>query len=184
MPFLVTGLAVVGALTLLNLVLTLGVIRRLREHTALLGRSSHPAHAGDSPTRPVDALVGDFTATTVEGATVSRATLAGETVVGFFSPGCEACDKLVPEFVGWAAANVPGGRNHVLAVVEAFPGEEEHHVALLSEVAQVVVERPGAGRVIAAFGVTAFPALCVVDSDGRIVATGRGLDALPVPARS
>jgi thiol-disulfide isomerase/thioredoxin len=181
-PFLVAGLVVVGALTLLNLVFTLGVVRRLREHTALLDRSSHPAH-GDSPTRPVDALVGDFTATTVDGATVSRATLAGETLVGFFSPGCEACDKLVPEFVGWAA-NVPGGRAQVLAVVEAFPSDEEQHTALLSEVAQVVVERPGAGRVIAAFGVTAFPALCVVDSDGRIVATGRSLDQLPVPARS
>lgn len=183
MPFLVTGFVVLCALTLLNLVLTLGVIRRLREHTALLGRPSHPAHGDASPTRPVDAVVGDFTATTADGVVVSRDSLAADTLVGFFSPGCEACDVLVPEFVE-LAASVPGGRTHVLAVVEALPGDEDQHTAPLSEVARVVVERPETAGLVAAFGVTAFPAVCIVDSDGRIVATGRSLAALPVPVRS
>ena len=183
MPFLVAGFVVLGALTLLNLLLTLGVIRRLREHTALLGRSSHPAHGDASPTRPVDAVVEDFTATTVGGVLVSRDSLAADTLVGFFSPGCQACDTLVPDFVD-LAATVPGGRTHVLAVVEALPGDEDQHTAPLSEVAHVVVERPGTAGLVAAFGVSSFPAVCVVDSDGRVVATGRSLAALPAPVRS
>lgn len=183
MSFLVAGFVVLGALTLLNLLLTLGVIRRLRDHTGLLNRSSDPAHRDASPTRPVDAVVGHFTATTVDGVVVSRDSLAAETLVGFFSPGCEACDALVPEFVA-LAATVPGGRTHVLAVVEALPGDEDQHIGPLSGVALVVVERPGDAGLVAAFGVNTFPAVCVVDSDGRVVASGRSLAALPVPARS
>lgn len=183
MVFLLAGIVVLAALTLLNLVLTLGVIRRLREHTALLGRRSDPADEDHTPTLPVDAVVPDFTATTVDAVVVSRGSLASDTLVGFFSLGCDACDAMVPEFVD-VAATMPGGRDRVLAVVEAFPGYDDPHSATLSEVAHVVVEPPGTPGLVAAFGVTAFPSVCIVDSAGRVVATGRRLAELPLPVRS
>ncbi|MEU4231457.1 hypothetical protein AB0F17_44790 [Nonomuraea sp. NPDC026600] len=72
---------------MLNLVLMLGVIRRLRDHTqrldGLYERTGSPAtglEAGE--------VVGEFETTTNEGETLSAASLGERTLIGFFSPSC------------------------------------------------------------------------------------------------
>src|SRR5258708_33673625 len=111
MAVLGSAVALVGVLCLLDLVLTFGVIRRLREHTRLL------AQAG--PGRPPELLdpgasIGEFEAATIEGETLSLAALKLETVVGFFSPTCKPCRELLPGFVDRAAGL---RREQVLAVI-------------------------------------------------------------------
>ncbi|GAA2068517.1 TlpA family protein [Streptomyces albiaxialis] len=175
MPFLIVAVVFVGLLCTLDLVLSLGVIKRLREHTDLLsalnGRAS--LAAGEE--------VGEFTAVTVDGVAVSRAGLADDTLVGFFSPGCAACKEQLPKFVAYARA-LPGGRARVLAAVVGDPKRTAAMVAELAPVAQVVSEAPN-GEVGSAFRIAAFPVFLTVSARGggaRVVSDARvDLEHLP-----
>src|SRR5690349_19483902 len=94
---LLTAVAVLaGALCLLNLVLTLGVVRRLREHAVLLAKLQ-PA-AAPNPMLAVGEQVGSFETVTVDGHPVSRDALDGPTLLGIFSPNCSACAERLPKF--------------------------------------------------------------------------------------
>src|SRR6266508_4237143 len=71
--FLAAAVTVVGALGVVNLIFSLGVIRRLREHTEILDRLAAGGGAqGDSVMLPPGETVGDFVATTVDGEQLSR----------------------------------------------------------------------------------------------------------------
>jgi thiol-disulfide isomerase/thioredoxin len=177
-PFIAGGVVVAVVLTVLNLVLTIGVIRRLREHNELL--SARPAMG------PADVMLGvgetpdDFTVLATDGERVSRETLTGEQLVGFFSPGCGPCEELVPRFAERAAAL---GRSHVLAVVAAGPEEADTFLSRLEPVARVVLDRDtDPDSVSRAFKVRGFPAICQLDAD-RVV-TGSGPEILRAATRS
>lgn len=161
MPFLIAAVVLVGLLCTLDLILTLGVIRRLREHTELL---SQRPEGGLRPALPVGGEVGEFTTSTVDGETLTRDALREETVVAFFSPGCQPCEEKLPRFVEYARA-VPGGRLRVLAAVVGDAGEAGALVAELSPVARVVVEEHD-GALSAAFQAKMYPTVLLVAPDG------------------
>lgn len=175
MPYQTAGIAVLGALTLLNLLLTYGVIRRLREHTRLLAGIGSAA-----PMLAPGSTVGDFAATTLDGELVSRDALSGQTLVGFFSPGCPACTERLPDFVA-RAATPAHGRARTLAVIaggdESYAAQREQ----LAAVARVVVEPERSGPVGRAFGVSAYPVFALVDPAGEVLASGYTLDSIPAP---
>jgi hypothetical protein len=172
MAVLAVVVIIVGVLCALDLVLTLGVIRRLREHTELL---SNQSGVGDRVAGPGE-RVGEFTTLTVDGELVDPATLTGQTLVGFFSPSCKPCQEMVPKFVAYARA-MPGGREQVLATVVGNTAAAADFVEVLSPVARVVVETAD-GPVGAAFQVRALPAVVMVqpDGDGRAVVTADRVD--------
>jgi len=169
--------SVVGLVALLNLLLTMGVIRRLRDHTTQLARVA--VHAEDA-ILPAGSRVGDFEVTTTDGESVSADGLAGRTLVGFFSPGCPACERLLPAFTAYAAS-VPGGRQRVLAVVVGDSDEVSGHVETMRGYARVVRAGHDA-EVLVAFGVRAFPGVCMVEPDRTVVTAGSDLTGFPVPA--
>jgi AhpC/TSA family protein len=181
--FLVAAVVLVGLLCLLDLLLTVGVIQRLRQHTELLNKLQAGAAGGPAPEvmLPAGSEVGEFAATTTDGDPVSRELLAGRTLVGFFSPGCQPCKEKLPGFVA-AAPGVAGGRQQVLAVVVGGQEEDAEVTARLTPVARVVVEPPD-GPVAGAFGATGFPAFALLDAH-RVVASGWELEALPVPTKA
>jgi peroxiredoxin len=180
MPFLTAIVALVGAVCLLDLVLTLGVMRRLREHADLLARSS----AADGPARDPMLAAGEvaapFHAVDTTGEPVTRDALTGRTLVGFFTPDCDACTERMPGFLAEAAA-FPGGRAQVLAVVAAGAEDASAYRDRLAGVARVVVE-PHRTGVAKALGVRGFPTFCVLDGTGRVIETGLPSDRSPVPA--
>jgi thiol-disulfide isomerase/thioredoxin len=181
MPYLIAAVIVVGALCVLDLLLTLGVIRRLREHTELLSR--RPTETGTS-----NAIIaagqtpGAFAAEDTDGLSVRHDDGRAPQLVGFFSPDCPACRELLPKFVEHAA-RYPGGRPQVLAVVTGSGPGVDDLAGQLTGVARVVVEEAG-GPVSAAFQVTGSPAWCVLDEHGVVQDGGLGFDRLPlaVPA--
>jgi thiol-disulfide isomerase/thioredoxin len=180
MAYLIASVVQVGMLCGVNLLLTFGVVRRLREHADLLAGTPRVVDVG--PPVPVGSVVGEFTVTTADGEVVTRDSLDGGTVVGFFSPGCGPCEELLPRFVEYAASEAGGGRR-VVAVVAASDAEAGEIAMQLAPVARVVLEGAFGGPVSAAFGVRGYPALCVVDSDGTVTAGGSTVDALPATAQ-
>jgi thiol-disulfide isomerase/thioredoxin len=170
---------VVGLLCLLDLVLTFGVIRRLREHGELIARSLSTAPPVVAVRAPGES-VAPFATTTVDGEPLSRDALPERSLVGFFSPGCAACAESLPAFRRYAE-EFPGGREAVLAVVVGSAEETAAQRRELGDVARVVVEAVD-GPVGAALGVQAFPAFAVLDGAGRVVASGLRLDDVAAPA--
>jgi len=166
MPFLAAAVVLLGLLCLFNLVLTFGVIRRLRTYDQRLAdNAAAPQVLG------VGERIDEFTTATVDGEPLSHTQLATETVVAFFSPDCKPCRTKLPRFVEYARA-LPGGRTQAVATVVGSAAEAAEFVEQLSPVARVVVEEPDEAMATA-FHVQAFPTLLRVapDGDGRLVVT-------------
>ncbi|MET7303213.1 redoxin domain-containing protein [Embleya sp. NPDC005575] len=180
MPFLIVAVVLVTVLCLLNLLLTFGVIRKLRAQ----GEHGHGAQ-GDVDISdlvlPVGSTAPAFAATTTAGETVSRDGL-GAALFGFFSPNCRACKERLPQFVEAAREAGDGGRR-VLAVVHGDEAETREQVAALAAVAQVVVE-PTDGPLGRGFAVTGYPVFGLLAADGTITASGFDPKALSAPVRT
>jgi thiol-disulfide isomerase/thioredoxin len=123
--------------------------------------------AGDEPGALPDVA-------TTAGEQLTRSALRGA-LVGFFSPTCVPCKEQAPRFAERAAAL---GRDRVLAVAVGTPDATRELVALLEPAARVVVEIDG-GSLQQAFQVQGYPAMCLLDGDGRIAASSSTLDSLP-----
>jgi thiol-disulfide isomerase/thioredoxin len=172
MSYLVAAVVLVGLLCMVNLLLTVGVIRRLRRQAAQADAHADPMR-GEGLV-PGDRLP-DFAATTTGGEPISGELLGGPALVGFFSVGCEPCEKLLPRFVEHARRT----QDAVLAVVAAEPGEpSEAYVDQLAQVARVVHETPG-GPVQSAFKVTGYPTVLRISADGTVASSDH---VMPVAA--
>jgi hypothetical protein len=175
---LTAAVVVVGVLCLLDLLLTLGVVRRLREHTALLAAG---AGAGGQSVSITDLNVGEtpagFEVATVGGPRVSGP--AGLRVVAFFSPHCSVCPERVPSFTEYVTSNAIA-RESVLAVIEGSEGEAPYQ-ATLADVAQVCTGADG-DLVSVAFKAQGYPAFCLLDADGALLASGIHPSTLTEPA--
>jgi thiol-disulfide isomerase/thioredoxin len=171
MTFLVVVVAIFGVVCLLNLAMMVGVIRRLREHSAHLKRLLEVV-GPQEVMAPVGTQAGSFATTTIAGESLSSSDLAGGTLVGFFSPGCGGCTEQMPRLIEYAQS-APGGRQQIVAVIVADDGDAgaAFDLAKLGAVAQVVVEASG-GAMSKAFQVQAYPALCLVAQDRTITASG------------
>ncbi|MFI6578547.1 TlpA family protein disulfide reductase [Nocardiopsis sp. NPDC050513] len=169
MTVLIAAVVLLTGLCLLNLLLTIGVIRRLREHTALIGAMGG---AQDFPEAMLAAgeRIGAFSAETLDGAVLTRDDLDGQTLIGVFAPGCPGCEQQMPHFVELAKSS-PGGRDGVLALVVGGPEESAGEIARLAPVARLVREDHD-GALARALGVRSFPAIARVGPEGRVVASG------------
>lgn len=178
MPYVVAAVVFVGALSCLNLLLVLGVVKRLREHSALLAGGAGGSHAGDLDLIPAGERVGAFRATALDGVPVTRDGTDGERLVGFIKPGCAPCEEHMPAFID-LARGVPGGREQVLAVVVGTSEEAAPLIAQLSPVAQVVIELPD-GPLGTAFQVHGYPSYYLLDGSGTVLGAAYRPGQLPV----
>ncbi|MGH3158708.1 MAG: hypothetical protein ACRDNF_19315 [Streptosporangiaceae bacterium] len=175
MPILIAAVVVVGCLCLLDLLLTFGVIRRLREHTTMLATTREALEpyvglrAGEPP--------GPFSTMTISGEEVAGPT--GLRIVAFFSAWCSVCPEMVPPFVGYLRSHHIA-RGSVLAVVTGDNNEPPPYLDRLAEVAQVCLVQAD-GDVVEAFKVTGYPAFCLLDADGAVLSSGYDPTALPEP---
>ena len=175
MLILIAVVVLVGALCLTNLLMTFGVIRRLREHTELLGGF----RSGDRPVLGIS--VGEapapFASVTTDGQPLTGP--AGFRLVAFFSSSCSACPERVAPFADYVRVNRVE-REGVLAVVL---GPDEATVPYLDDLAAVaqVCREPADGELTKAFAVSGYPAFCLLDADGVVAAAGFDPGALPAP---
>jgi thiol-disulfide isomerase/thioredoxin len=165
MEILLMAVVLVGALCVVDLLLTVGVIKRLREHTELLAM----AGSGSKASLAAGQLVGEFSTVTTDGESLTRNSLQGETLVAFLSPQCKPCNEVLPKFIEYARAI--GDRERVLAVIAQDEVEQvAPFLAELEPVARTVVEA-NSDPVNAAFQVTSYPVKLLVrpSADGVVV---------------
>lgn len=165
--FVTALLTLVGLLCVLNLILTFGVIRRLRSHSELLSGKSQTMTAPGDGMLPVGRSPAAFEATTTTGQTMSSAEITGTTLLGFFSPECSMCRKVAPEFAAHVAS-LPERERRAFAVVVGDKDETRELVASLGETIPIVLE-PSGGVVSSAYEVRGFPCLGVVTDGGTVV---------------
>ncbi|GAA0984046.1 hypothetical protein GCM10009555_057030 [Acrocarpospora macrocephala] len=169
-----SAVLVLCGLVAVNLVLTGGIIRKLREYER--ERAGHTD--GWQPGLADGAKVPSFTAATTTGETVDEEILRdGVTLVGFFSTDCGSCLPKAPDFAD-TAASTPA-----LAVVSAGRTAADDLRQALDAVGKVVVEAEG-GPVATAFAVAAYPLFFLVGPDGAVLASGHELDPLRRLARA
>jgi AhpC/TSA family len=166
----------VGVLCLVDLLLTFGVIRRLRVHTGLLNSS---ATANETVIGlPAGATPPDFAAVSIRDEQVDGP--VGLRVVAFFASFCSVCPTKVPAFLAYLERNQIR-QDEVLAVMAADPQDPVPYLNQVAQVALVCME-PANGPVSSAFQVSAFPSFCVLDPDGSLRSAHYDPASLPVPA--
>ncbi len=173
---LVAAVVLLSVVTGLNLLLTFGVIRRLRLHSELI-RAGRPGAVNDADIMlPAGAEPAPFApATTTAGEPLTRNDLRG-VLVGFFSHDCAGCRRQLPEFVTLVRSL---RRDRVVAVVvDGDADANRATLAALEPVARVVTE-PRDGPLQRAFAVLGFPAMGVLDADGRVTGTTMAVTELP-----
>ncbi|MGV9773224.1 peroxiredoxin family protein [Streptosporangium sp. NPDC003464] len=162
MPYLIAAVVLVGLVSVLNLLLAAGAIKRLREprsefDTRRLEGVEKGRAASGSPIKP-------FTAQTIEGVAISDSQLADGTVVAFFVPGCEPCEEGLPGFIE-LVDRAGRARESVLAVVANDIEDTTPLAQQLAFVAQVVLD-PLEGEMATAFATSTFPAYYRLRRDG------------------
>jgi len=173
-PILVAAVVLVTALGLLNLLLLLAMLRRLRAYETRL-----PAAIGGDPQAsllPLGTPLPVFAGATGSGPT-------GLAVVAFLSTGCDACQTQVPKLRRYLTDHELD-RDAALVVVA---GEEDDPVgrqyADQLGGSATVVREPQDGPIGRAFGARVYPTFYLVNG-GVVRAAGIAVEQLaePVPA--
>ncbi|WP_242882798.1 TlpA family protein disulfide reductase [Actinomadura litoris] len=162
---------VLGTLVILNLVISVGVIQRLRVHTELL------AHLrGESPTLRPGQSIGPFETVSTRGEVISDEMIKSESVIGFFSPGCVPCKERLPDFLEFSH-EMRGVQQHSIAVVVGAEDEAADLLSTIGDGSTVVLEE-GGGPFTNACQVKAFPTFLMVDRDaeGALQVRASGID--------
>jgi hypothetical protein len=162
---LTTAVVLLGVIVALHVLLTFGLVTKIRELQQ---------HGGGLPARDPDLpqpglVVGSFSVTDVDGGEITEAELSGPARVGFFAAGCAPCTTLSDAL----AADPPV--EPFIAFVDGDPGAGNTERLLaklggLGRVARIDVDNP----VISAFAVTSFPTLLHTHS-GVVTASGSRL---------
>ncbi|MFI9236341.1 TlpA family protein disulfide reductase [Streptomyces sp. NPDC053079] len=178
MGLLVAVVVVLVVTAVLNLTLSVGLVRRIRRHTDVL----NGLVADDRGLLPVSTRIPEFTAVAVDGTVVGKGTSDPPELVVLLSADCPACHDTLPDLVAYiGAAGHPPER--VLAVVCHARDGTDAATAMVEALAGMatVVEEPCEGGVVGrAFSVDGFPSFYGVDG-GVITAAARAVHLLAVP---
>ncbi|MGL5851130.1 MAG: peroxiredoxin family protein [Phycicoccus sp.] len=171
---MLTSVVVLLALLVVgNLLLTWGMVRRLRalqEHVSAMTdpMPENGLEAGDEAP--------DFSASTPSGDLVTRDDVVrGRTVLAFLSPHCDACEEHLPAVrrLGRSA-----GPEAVVAVVDGTPEESGHLVEGLQGDVPVLFAARSINDLMSRYRVNVFPSYYVVDADHLVSSTHLDVDEL------
>jgi hypothetical protein len=168
--YLLAVTVLIGVVALANLIFTVAVVRRLREHTAALARLDVTAVG-----IPVGQAPGSFSATTVDGQRLTLNDIGSTAIVGFFSLDCDPCRELLPDFETYLRAGADG--HEVVAVLVGTTDECSDAAERLLPLARVVIEPP-AGALQTAFGNRHYPEIVLL-ADGVVMSSGPDLSQVP-----
>lgn len=165
MVYVSIGLLLVGAVTALNLVLILAVIRRLRRHEEERRRLFNPETVESGP--PTGEPLPAFTAVATDGALVASEALQGrEAALTFLSTDCSICVSAaadLPEFARLAGLDVA----QMVVVIAGDETTAREIAAPLDGVARVVLEE-ASGPLSTLYSISGTPTTVLVDQEGNV----------------
>jgi thiol-disulfide isomerase/thioredoxin len=164
---LTAAVVVLAAIVVLNLALTLAVIRRLRVMSAA---SADPVTSG--PGGPaVGTIAPAFTARGPHGSVVNGPALdARTTLLGFFTTSCDACAEVAPTFARHARELGRGGAT-ALAVIEVVGADDPTEMIRMLGSDATVVTEIGPGPVLGEFQPRGTPSFYLIDRDGTVMSS-------------
>ena len=168
MTVLAIAVTLFGALSLFNLLLMLGLARRLRQGSA------EPAHAAAPfPAGTVTSTGGSSKAPALSpGTPLPHAAELGHEgrplLVGLFSSTCKACPEHLPRFREFAEA-FPGD---AVAVLNGEPAALKSYVAALGPGIRTVTDTTADGLISDAVELRAWPSFIIADAAGGVRTTG------------
>jgi peroxiredoxin len=167
MSFLLTSSVILlWIVVLLNLLLTLGIIRKLNNQSSAQS-SSFTTHGLEKGT-----VAPDFTAETLDGEQVSLASYAGRSVAFYFlSAHCAPCREILPELLELAPLAAKAGVGFVFVMLD-----EVSHVRAFVEEFQItlpvlVAPRPD-NDFADVYKIGGTPNYCLIDGQGRVLSAG------------
>ncbi|MDX6258487.1 MAG: hypothetical protein QOH84_175 [Kribbellaceae bacterium] len=178
MSVLSAAVVLVGLIGLLNLVLSFGIIRRLRaQATGQHAHSKQPKPVIRPTTLEDGERIAEVDAVTIDGRTVELPP-TGPSLVGFFSATCSTCKEQLIPFVVTADRQPPGVR--VLAIVGGTDEQAAPYVAelLTARSGLLIVREDEDGPIQKAFGIRGFPAFVILE-DGEVQGSDFQVSALP-----
>ncbi|MCW6005689.1 redoxin family protein [Micromonospora sp. CPCC 205371] len=168
MPYVVAAVVLVGAVSVLNLILITAVVRRMRvyeqDRTAAPGRIPYDVLGG----LPPGSALPRFTGAVAGGGTVTDRDVRGRAAaVAFLSSDCPGCLERAPDFAAAARTALAGGGRAVAVIIE---GAEPVDALTAAVGPATVVYEPvdRSGPMTRAFGVKTFPTFFVVDAAGTV----------------
>ncbi|MFH8616892.1 TlpA family protein disulfide reductase [Streptomyces sp. NPDC017979] len=182
MVYLSLGLLLLGAVTALNLVLVLAVIRRLRRHEEERKiRSGTYENPKSGP--PTGEPLPSFTAVATDGTPVTSDGLVGrEAALTFLSTECSVCVTAAGDLPEFARRTGMDAAQIVVVIAGSDDAAAAEMTAPLAGVATVVREE-SAGPLSTRYAVRATPTTVMVDPDGTVTYAEAGtnpvLDRLP-----
>lgn len=177
MTVLAVAVALFGVLSLFNLLLTLGLGRRLRQ--------------GSAAPAPTDGSIPAGAFSTAGGGSAKAPALSPGTplphtaelghagrplLVGFFSSTCKACPEHLPRFREFAET-FPGD---AVAVLSGEPDALQPYVAALGPGVRTVPDAVGDWLISEAVELRAWPSFIIADADGGVHTTGLDVRLLDV----
>ncbi|MFI6574677.1 TlpA family protein disulfide reductase [Nocardiopsis sp. NPDC050513] len=167
MGILIAAVVLLTALTLFNLLLTMALVRRLRQlESSPGGGPSVPSP--DLEDVPAGTPVPEFTAQSTDGVTVSSADrLGGMALYAFFDTACGSCKEQLQPLVDFAR-QVGLSREQVIAFVGDPRGEARTYTSVLEGHVTVVMQKVH-DDVGQAFSLTGIPAFVFADARGVVV---------------
>lgn len=173
-----SAIVVLTILTLFNLLLTVGVVRRLSKHSELLSSLDSGVPVGVGAAKPaIGEVLPDFAVTTVQDSLVRSQDLTeGTAVLGFFTTDCAPCLTLFPDFLKHLSEHPYDSALIVLnASADGRAEDMARQVGSLAQVAVVADIDDAAGNL----GVDRFPT--VISTTGGVVrSNGASLGTLLV----
>ncbi|WP_306368058.1 peroxiredoxin [Nocardiopsis sp. CC223A] len=174
MAILAAAVAVLTALSLFNLVLTLALVRRLRR-----AEEPGPGRGGALPVSPdleqipAGTVIPEFTATSTTGAEVSsRDRIGDKAVYAFFDTDCGICKQQLRPLVDFAERAGLAPEQVIAFVGHEAPGADaDAYTSVLEGRTTVVMQSLGdeLGRAFSPGGV---PAVILADADGTVIRSG------------
>ena len=164
---LASSVILLWIITLLNLLLTLGVIRKVNNNQQSAQKVPFTTHGLEAGT-----AAPDFTAETLDGEQVSLATYAGRSIdFHFLSAHCMPCREVLSEILELAPLAANAGVEFVFVMTDEAPQVrafvEEFQITL------PVLVAPRTGNDFAtAYKIGGTPNYCLIDGQGRIVSAG------------
>src|SRR5689334_13373603 len=184
-PVLVAALVLIGLLLVLNLLLTVAVIRKLRRHDEQLQGISRTPGLSVLPAVMAGDVVPAFATTATDGPLTQVDLLRTSTLIAFAAPGCSGCEAARPQLIEELAARRSRGEAGIVVIADD-QGDGGELAGAFSEHARVILEHPADGPIHQALGISMYPNYVLVDPDGRVNTVGGSLTevAVAVPIRS